>query len=436
MSSPKLPRSETYWKNKGKCFFNNTYKNVMIYTHDDLDGIYSAIAIKLILKRLKYNIIGYSVLNYQNSWDIFEIDTEIINICVDFSVYNDKIDIFIDHHQGELNNKVYGVKQQYNSAFETIQRQYNQLLDSLVLDPIDMIDSASYHKYGLSYKDCIVSNFNFLKFSKKPKLAFVSIINQLIKRSDYITIMEVIHNTTDLSFYQIYHKIKEFYPANNLSKGQRRDFINDGIWRLENSLLKTRGTLGIPKYYNDFETFNKTFNIDGYLHIIDGYKIIGNIMYIPSNTWCNSIKAMAIVEKYNLNVKYIMLLYNNTIQLVTVNNKYNIGKYVINLLHNFKSKLKYNHTDTNAGGHEGIGTISDIQGVYNDNYYLDLFRNKIIKDLTNIEWNIYAKWHNDIVNKHIPDTNSNMRFVEELRTNGKDTTEKELLEIKENTYLF
>ena len=40
-ASPRLPKSEEYWLRKGK-----EGKKVALYTHDDMDGIFSAIEVK------------------------------------------------------------------------------------------------------------------------------------------------------------------------------------------------------------------------------------------------------------------------------------------------------------------------------------------------------------------------------------------------------
>ena len=50
-SAPRLPKKEDYWIKKGK-----TGKDVMIYTHDDMDGIFSAIVVKKYLKDAGFNI--------------------------------------------------------------------------------------------------------------------------------------------------------------------------------------------------------------------------------------------------------------------------------------------------------------------------------------------------------------------------------------------
>ncbi len=45
-AAPRIPNSPEYWTKK----LGKKGKDVMIYTHDDLDGIFSAIAIKKYLK--------------------------------------------------------------------------------------------------------------------------------------------------------------------------------------------------------------------------------------------------------------------------------------------------------------------------------------------------------------------------------------------------
>jgi hypothetical protein len=51
-----------------------------------------------------------------------------------------------------------------------------------------------------------------------------------------------------------------------------------------------------------------------------------------------------------------------------------------------------------AGGHKGIGTLSNILGRYNsppfnDIRYLDIMKNWIIQDITGIRWKLNMKWN-------------------------------------------
>jgi len=75
------------------------------------------------------------------------------------------------------------------------------------------------------------------------------------------------------------------------------------------------------------------------------------------------------------------------------------------LLENFKKHLDYYDPDTSlgqdeitvSGGHGGIGSISNIIGIckkspYEGLRYVDLFKNKIISDLSGLDFNLRVKW--------------------------------------------
>jgi hypothetical protein len=82
-----------------------------------------------------------------------------------------------------------------------------------------------------------------------------------------------------------------------------------------------------------------------------------------------------------------------------------LGKYMTELLHNFQKHLDYHNPDTSlgqdeitvSGGHGGIGSISNVYGkcelpAYKDLKYVDMFKNKIISDLSGIQLNLSLKW--------------------------------------------
>jgi len=158
-SSPRIPRLNQkgldYWKNKGK-----NGKDVMIYTHDDMDGIYSAIVVKQRMLDLGYNIKGYGIVNYQDGWKTTSLDPKMINVAVDFASMPENerkelIDIYIDHH-GEFTEDekdFYGkdpvIKTETGSAYEGICNVIGKPADEIVLYSIDMVDSAKYSEYNV-----------------------------------------------------------------------------------------------------------------------------------------------------------------------------------------------------------------------------------------------------------------------------------------------
>ncbi len=477
MSAPRLPKSEEYWKRKGIKPLEvkkngktlTTYKNVMIFFHDDLDGIMSCQLIKKELINKGYNIIGYGIVNYQDGWKYTTLDKDVINVSVDFAGFHESLDCYIDHHQGDLpeGKKDFAVKTATGSAFEGITLQYGIPTDSLTLHPIDMVDSAKYAFYGVDITNVIHFDWKTIISSNKPKLTFTGMINQFLKRADHNTLVEVAHNCTEPSIYAIYLKLKEFYAGNNLWKdGKRKDFISDGKWRINTMIQRTKGSQK-KEIYKTQEEFlinnfvNNKIDLKG-----KGYQLFGNLAFIPSGCWANAIRARAILDEDIRNkiipdvVDFILLQYGNTLQMVAYNNisdmteeklpvlkdgslVKNIGKYMENILSNFKKHLGYEDPSTYittmedeitvAGGHGGIGSISNIcghvkDGGYKDMKYIDLFKNKIIQDISTCEWrNLKLVWSEDNeYDKAEPLMDFKVLMLDEIRIKGNDKSQKEI----------
>ena len=97
-AAPRLPVKEEYWAKKGK-----SGKNVALYTHDDMDGIFSAIEVKKYLLNHNFEIVKYGILDYSNGWKYTKVDPELINIVVDFANMpgderDEMFDYYLDHH--------------------------------------------------------------------------------------------------------------------------------------------------------------------------------------------------------------------------------------------------------------------------------------------------------------------------------------------------
>lgn len=571
-SSINIPKNENYWIKKGK-----SGKNVALYFHDDLDGIYSAILMKNYLEKNGFKIVKYGVINYQEGYSAFNLDKSLINVVVDFGDTHEDVDIYIDHHgifnvEDENVKKRPFVKESADSAYEVVAKQLGVPVDKLVLDVIKMIDSAKYDEYDIDLK--IIFDFDIKKF--KNKLEFAAAFNQLLKRSDYKTFIEVVANCKDMtpSIYNIYRLFKILFPANNLDKIKlkklakdagfvsddnkilvdefikkvkemepslllnfEKDFVSDAISRLEKMYKRTSGvSLKKSKNIESEESndndkkdiilsqdeiiskFSEIINGEEKIVRLNGMQIFGNLLFVPSGTYANPIRARAVyqneiengdsikkikyiidhksklyetlydkyqdepieligdikkdgnnfiinpIEILSNNDKYIgikgyikydediddivfygnypilwlFLQYGNTLQVASLYNinkyyeKYlpeaygekvkNLGDYMKKTLCYFIRNFGYNVNVTStkktvAGGHGGIGTISNILGrVENPNtllkvvdcdgksmyeitdearrnmekYYnkkfLDLIKNKIISDLSGIKF--------------------------------------------------
>ena len=82
-----------------------------------------------------------------------------------------------------------------------------------------------------------------------------------------------------------------------------------------------------------------------------------------------------------------------------------LGHYMTGLLNNFKAHLDYYDPDTTvgqdeitvSGGHGGIGSISNVFGTcekapYTGLRFIDMFKNKIINDLSGVKFNLSLRW--------------------------------------------
>ena len=496
-SAPRIPKSEDYWKKQGK-----SGKDVCLIFHDDMDGIVSAIIMKNYLLNQGFKIKQYGVINYQEGWQAFKIDKKLITIALDFAEDIPGVDVYIDHHgsfsednkREQREKQKASIKTATGSAAEGIAQQIGAPFSNDTKDWIDMIDSAKYTDYKIDIKGILDFDLKAITKSKNAKLTFAAAMNQLMKRSDDKTFMEVVHASQEPSIYNIYRLFKIFYPKNNpnFKSGDEPGFVSDAQDRLGKMQDRTKGNKdksggynedGTKIIYNDQKDFWRDFakmlpfsDIDEEGYPIEDkpenkkwqvkpgvYQIIGNLMYIPSGTWANALRGKAIfsqdIEKGILpdeparNV--VLLQYGNTLQMADLRTKFadmtdedlpkdkdgdpirNLGKYCEGLVINFEKYLGYQDERTVSGGHIGIGTISNIFGKckikpYEDMKFLDMFKNKMINDLSGVKWGLTMPWNEEEQKKVVikPDeVNKKLRNATDIRTEEDAITEKDEREI-------
>jgi len=504
-ASPRLPKDEKYWLNKDK-----DGKKVALYTHDDMDGIFSAIEVKKYLIDNGFEIVKYGILNYSDGWKYTTVDPKLINVVVDFANMpgderDEIIDYYLDHHGvfTEEQKKKYKDmpvgKSETASAYEAICLNLGVPQDDLTVSVIRMIDAAKYDEYEVDWKRLLDYNLSDIKKQKNIRLQFAAAFNQMLKRGDHQTLISVIKNCRDASIYSIFNVMKKVYPEHNVftRTGKKKDFLSDSDYRLRRMERQTRGSKKMKKVYKtqsefltDFQRMaggaGSEFNI-----FSDGYALIGDLAFVPTGTWANALRARTIIqEDYEMGIimgkiqeaissgkldkldamntsklkeflsedeiylmsrrvdkdgnvwtipqlpKFILLQYGGTLQVCAFSNikeiqnppKYkdgnpinDLGVYMTYLLNNFKEYLNYYDPDTSigqdeitvSGGHGGIGSISNVFGqvkteTESDNgekvevsklllnnegkRYIDLFKNKIIGDLSGIKWDFGLKW--------------------------------------------
>ncbi len=436
-AAPRLPKSEEYWLRKGK-----EGKKVALYTHDDMDGIFTALVVKNYLLNAGFEIVKYGILNYSEGWKYTTLDPKLINVVLDFANMpgderDDMVDYYLDHHgvftpeelEKYKNSPVQ--KKKTGSAYEAACQALGVPQDSLTVDVIDMIDSAKYQDYGVEWDRLLNWDLSEIKKSDKRRLEFGAAFNQFLKRGDHKTIISVIENCTDASIYSIFNVMKKVYPEHNVSafgatKGQKKEFLADSEWRLDQMQKRTRGKQDVKPVYTSQADFVNKFK-SGNLIKINGYQIIGDLVYVPTGTWANALRARTIVErdfkagKIPVEPNFILLQYGGTLQvcgykkmeemedrLPKLKNGQpvkDLGKYMTELLRNFQSHLGYHDPNTSigqdeitvSGGHGGIGSISNIFGTcgvkpYEGQRFIDMFKNKIITDLSGVPFNLNLKW--------------------------------------------
>jgi hypothetical protein len=431
-ASPRLPKNVDYWKKRGKIG-----KDVALYTHDDMDGIFSAIEVKKYLLNAGFKIVKYGILNYSEGWKYTSLDPKLINVVVDFANMpgderDEMIDFYLDHHgvfsEEEIKKYMKSPvqKKKTGSAYEAICQSLGVPQDSLTVSVIDMIDSAKYQHYGVSWQRLLDFNLSDIKKSDKARLEFAAAFNQFLKRSDTKTIIGVIDNCNDASIFAIYNAMKTLYPEHNVGRyGDPKQFIDDSSWRLGEMGRRVRGR-GEKKVYDTQEDFLSAFQRNGLIQL-DGYQIIGDLAFIPTGTWANALRARSIIEKelsegkISKEPKFILLQYGGTLQVCSYKpmDEYgddlpklksgeavtDLGAYMTKLLKNFQEHLGYHNPDTSlgqdeitvSGGHGGIGSISNIFGEcdkepYVGQRFVDMFKNKIITDLSGVSFNLNIKW--------------------------------------------
>jgi hypothetical protein len=221
--------------------------------------------------------------------------------------------------------------------------------------------------------------------------------------------------------------MKKVYGEHNVfpRTGQKKDFTSDSQYRLSQMQQRTRGKSATKKQYLSQQDFVKDTQSGGKLRL-DGYQLIGDLVFVPTGTWDNALRARAIVEAdfkagiIPVEPKFILLQYGGTLQVCsykkmsetqnlpqlksgkTVND---LGVYMTELLSNFQTHLGYYEADTSigqdeitvSGGHGGIGSISNIFGTcrvapFQECRFIDMIKNKIISDLSGVNFDLRLVW--------------------------------------------
>lgn len=424
-----------YWYSKGK-----DGKKCIIYFCDDIDGILSCIIIRNYLLNKGFEIVGYGVINKQEKLKNIEINNKFINIVLDYIKDEKNIDIYIDNYgnlvEDNNNDNEKSKKIKTNSIYELVSLQLGLSIDSLILDIIDMTDGTKYEFYDVDIEEILEFNLQDILKNKNSKLIFAGIFNQIIKRSNNKTLIEVAHNA-NLSINNIFLMFKKLYSKNIGINAEEGEDINRKINKVKGESNK--------KIYLDQNNFYKDF-WNGSEILNDGYQIIGNLVFVPNGIWSNILRVRSIINddlKNNEqlkehNIYFILLQYNNSLQISDLNGIDNIpeeelpilkngevvnnlGDYTYDLLESFRLHLDYSKTITRSNGYKDIGNIYNIigkieYGPYKGINWIDLFKNKIINDLSGINWSIKMLWNSSEEYNNFNKVDDKLLMIDQIRT--------------------
>lgn len=466
----KIPTSKEYWISKGK-----KGKECVIYTHDDLDGIYSAVAMKEYLISHGFTISGYGIIDYTEGWNAFEIDQSYINISLDFGEDNRKLDVYLDHHMDDDFEKKseISVKYKSDSCYGLICHLLGIPTDKMALSVISMVDAAKYIEYGVDIRDILNFDLRTALTKENPRLFIAATFNQLIKRSDYRTLIEVVHNGTT-SILNIFNLFKYFYPLNNISfkRGVDKDFIRTELIRGVPPNIFSEEIRNIPEFVLDSKSrisgmVSKATGVDPKEIInsmdqfirkfwsepdrkfkFDGFVVLKNLAYFPSGTSANALRARSLLRKLFGEkgdfIQFILLDYNSSLQICDYNgidNEKNLpvlkngevlddlNEYTRDLVRNvLRYEFHYFYEKAKGGGHKGIGNLSNIVGRCQKKPYvgvkiIDLMKNRIISDITGMKWDPGLVWNINEPEDRIAepiDVNKKLMMTNQIRKFNKD----------------
>lgn len=169
------------------------YKKCVIYYHQDLDGVTSAIAMREYLKSYGIEIVGaewtqYGPRTFANDIKPWSKDT--MMVLVDFAHGSPYFTIATDHHDRQIDFEKSAASHARTSPsnVETIDRVIakNNAFPQEDIDAISMIDSASYLKHGVSPEEVTKATLSALVPGKTPaglgknKVMLANVVNRLL----------------------------------------------------------------------------------------------------------------------------------------------------------------------------------------------------------------------------------------------------------------
>lgn len=210
------------------------YTKAVIYFHEDLDGVTSAIAMKQYLNQYNIKVIRAIKIQYgEKEYSIPKSSDDLLNVLVDFANGKYMMKIHTDHHDRQL-----GANQTPATAFVKAPSNVENI--STIISPtnifspedislISTVDSADYARQGITPEDVIQSVFKLdkekpLKINKQNQ-GFV--VNKLLlSYKNKPNFLETVVMESQPSLHSMYINVlkifKEQYPNEKGGQGTER----------------------------------------------------------------------------------------------------------------------------------------------------------------------------------------------------------------------
>ncbi len=207
------------------------------YGHKDTDGITSSIGFKSYLEQYGIKTVDWHPIQYgPEEFSIPEPKKGYINWIVDFShTKGNKVDVWLDHHEGEHK----GAGEKTSTKFAKARSNIGDIQDNIAfrdifppedLEIISTVDSADFYKHGLSPDDIMRAAFGLNKelSVKENHWRMGLVVNKLLltykNKSDFLKKLVLNANPSLISMYNIIRRLakKEGYnPPEEVEKQQK-----------------------------------------------------------------------------------------------------------------------------------------------------------------------------------------------------------------------
>lgn len=184
------------------------FKTAVIYAHIDMDGLYSAIAMKEYLKR--YGIMVKSVIPIQYGnleYEQVKPDLDDLKVLVDFAHGKDVMDIHTDHHASQIGvddkTSTHFAKARSNAVSISAKISPSPIFPQKDVDVINMIDSADFARYNISVDD--VAEIMWKLDQKHPHLKLGIALNNILmankNKYNFFSNLAMQSNPSTISIY-------------------------------------------------------------------------------------------------------------------------------------------------------------------------------------------------------------------------------------------